>query len=372
MGQPRARWRDEGLAALEGLVPIRNSPRISALFLLAILAATLSSCADRKSEWPTRGWRTSTLEAQGINPGRISAALDYIRANNTGIRSLLIVRNGYLASENYFQGYDRNRLGDLYSVTKSVVSTLVGIAIDQGKIEGLRTPISGLLEYGPPRNPDPLKDAMTIEDALTMRSGLDWTEGDKAYAAFYGSSDAVGFVLGQRMRGSPGGVFNYDSGVVHLLSAGLGKRTGMDSAAFARRYLFGPLGIRRVEWEKDRNGIPIGGWGLRMTPRDMAKLGYLMLRGGSWDGRQVVGKAWVDSATGERVMDTGSPDGLRYGYLWWVYPAVGGFAALGLEGQTILVVPRLDLVVVITASTPDRGHRGIFPLIADYIVPAMR
>ena len=343
-----------------------------ALILLAITALALSSCAGRESEWPTRAWRTSTLEAQGIDPERISAALDYIRESDIGIHSLLIVRNGCLASESYFEGYGKDRLGDLYSVTKSVVSTLVGIAIDQGKIEGTGETISGMLGYGPPRNPDPRKDAMTIEDALTMRSGLDWTEGDQAYMAFFGSADAVGYVLGQRMRTSPGGIFNYDSGVVHLLSAGLGKRTGMDSAAFASRYLFGPLGIHRFEWEKDRSGIPIGGWGLRMTPRDMAKLGYLMLRGGNWDGRQIVGKAWIDSATGLRVRDTGSSDGLGYGYLWWVYPAVEGFAALGLGGQTILVVPRLDLVVVITASTPDRGHRAIFQLIVDYIIPAMR
>jgi CubicO group peptidase (beta-lactamase class C family) len=343
-----------------------------ALFLLAASATTLASCAGRESGWPTNAWRTSTLEAQGIDPGKVAAALDYIRKNDTGIHSLLIVRNGRLVSENYFQGYDKDRMADLYSVTKSVVSTLVGIAIDQGKIDGVWTPISGLLEYGPPRNLDPRKEAMTIEHALTMRSGLDWTEGDRAYSAFYYSPDAVGFVLGQEMRGSPGGAFNYDSGVVHLLSAGLKTRTGMDGAEFARRYLFGPLGIRRFEWERDRSGIPIGGWGLRLTPRDMAKVGYLVLREGEWDGRRIVSKAWLDAATSAQVKETGSPDGLRYGYLWWVYPAVDGFAALGLDGQTILVVPKKDLVVVITASTPDHGHKAIFPLLSSYIVPAAR
>lgn len=298
--------------------------------------------------------------------------LDHIRKSDTGIHSLLIVRNGYLASETYFAGFGKNSLAELYSVTKSVVSTLCGIAIDQGKLGGVREPLADILDYASFRNPDPRKKAIVLEDLLTMRSGLEWTEGDSAYRAFYSSGDSIGYVAGLPMRAAPGALFNYDSGSVHLLAAALAEETGSDPSAYAKRCLFGPLGIERFEWEKDPRGLSIGGWGLRMAPRDMAKLGYLMLRGGEWEGRRIVSKAWIDAATSTQVPDFGNSEGLGYGYLWWIHPAAEGYAALGLDGQTILVVPRLDLVVVITASTPDRGHNSIFALIADYIVPAMR
>jgi CubicO group peptidase (beta-lactamase class C family) len=341
--------------------------------LLALAAAALSACSSRpggSSEWPTREWRTSTPEAQGMESAGIEAAIGSIRAGDTGIHSLLVVKNGYLVSESYFEGFGKDALADLYSVTKSVVSTLCGIAIDRGEVGGVRAPLAGILDYGSFGNPDPRKKAIVLEDLLTMRSGLDWTEGDAAYRAFFYSADSIGYVAGLPMRAAPGAVFNYDSGSVHLLAAALAKETGSDPAKYAGRYLFGPLGIRRFAWEKDPKGLSIGGWGLRMAPRDMAKLGYLMLRGGEWDGKRIVSKAWIDVATAPRVPDFGNPDGLGYGYLWWIYPAVEGFAALGLDGQTILVVPRKDLVVVLTASTPDRGHKLIFPLLRDYIVPA--
>lgn len=339
---------------------------------LAASAAALASCAGRESEWPTRSWRTSTLEAQGIDPGKVAEALDIIRKNDTGIHSLLIVRNGYLVSENYFQGYDKNRLADLYSVTKSVVSTLIGIGIDRGQIASVDVPFTDILNYDSFRNPDPRKRSITIGNLLTMTSGLGWVEGDQAYWSMMSASDPIAYVMGLPLIAKPGIVFNYDSGAVHILSSLIRRSTGMESADFARNFLFEPLGIKRFEWQKDRNGISIGGWGLRLTPRDMAKLGYLVLRGGEWDGKRIVSRAWLDVAAAPRVPDFGNPDGLGYGYLWWVYPAVDGFAALGLDGQTILVIPKKNLVVVTTASTPDHGHKSIWALIREYIIPAAR
>jgi CubicO group peptidase (beta-lactamase class C family) len=335
-------------------------------------AGSLLSCSARagQGEWPTTSWRSSTLEAQGVDATKIAAMLSAIEGGDLGLHSLLIVKNGYLVSENYFQGFDKDRRAEVYSVTKSVVSTLCGIAMDMGKIEGPRLALADVLDYASFRNQDPRKRAITIEDLLTMRSGLEWTEGDRAYMAMMSSPDAVQYVAGQTMVAQPGTVFNYSSGAVHLLSAVLAKKSGMETAKFAARHLFGPLGIRDFAWQKDRAGLSIGGWGLQLRPRDMAKLGYLMLREGRWEGRQILSTSWVDSAVGARVTDTGSADGLQYGYLWWVYPAVRGFAALGLGGQTILVVPGLDLVAVITASTPDHGHKEIFRLMEKYLVPA--
>lgn len=352
---------------------------LASLAVMAVLscragsrAAPAGAAAAVPAAWPTKSWQVSPPEAQGVDGPALAAAADAIAEGGWGIRSLLVVRHGYLVGEYYFEGGDKDALADLYSVTKSVVSTLCGIAIDQGKIAGVRAPLSDFLDYGSLRNPDPRKQAIVLEDLLTMRSGLDWTEGGAAYSSFYAGGDPVASVAGERMRAAPGTAFNYDSGAVHLLSAALAKATGEQAASYAKRFLFGPLGIKRFEWEKDPRGLSVGGWGLRMTSRDMAKLGLLMLRDGAWEGRQVVSKAWVDAATGPRVPDTGSAEGLGYGYLWWVYPAVGGYVALGYDGQAILVVPGKDLVVVVTASTPDHGHGAIFPILAGRIVPAAR
>ena len=139
----------------------------------------------------------------------------------------------------------------------------------------------------------------------------------------------------------------------------------MNTRDFAEKELFRPLGITDVRWDADSQGIPIGGWGLQITPRDMAKLGYLYLRDGVWDGQQIVSSAWVKAAT-EKHTPTDGP--LGYGYQWWTYPKWGAYAALGRYGQMIFVVPDLDLIVVTTAAAG--GHDAIFRLIEQYIVPA--
>ncbi|MDP3177639.1 MAG: serine hydrolase, partial [Spirochaetaceae bacterium] len=307
---------------------------------------------------------------QGMDAAKLDAAIGAIRSGDTGIHSLLVVRNGYLVSETYFEGRDKDTLAEVYSVTKSVISILTGIAIDRGDIADVSRTLSDEALFGPLRDTDPLKRGIAIHDLLTMTSGLEWSEGDAAYRSFYFSEDPAAYVLGQRMAAEPGEVFNYDSGAVHLLSIAISRGAGMETAQYARKYLFQPLGIKRFEWEQDRQGRSIGGWGLTLTPRDMAKIGYLILRGGEWEGERIVSGDWIETSTKASVVDTGSRDGLLYGYLWWISPELEGFAALGLAGQTIFLVPTLDLVVIITASTPDRGHGAIFRLLKDHIVLA--
>ena len=200
-----------------------------------------------------------------------------------------------------------------------------------------------------------------------MRSGLDWQEGDPAYRAMYQSPDWVKFVLDAPMASPPGSRFNYCSGCSHLLSAILQQTTGMHTRDFAEQYLFKPLGLSNVMWETDAAGIPIGGWGLQLTPRDMAKLGYLYLRHGQWDGQQIISARWVETATQKH---TDTDGGLGYGYQWWTYPSLGAYAALGRYGQMIFVIPEADLVVVTTAELD--GHTELFRLIEQYILPAVK
>ena len=354
-------------------------PRIGALFLLGIVAAacsapaapaataTAESTAAPAVYWPTGGWRTAAPEEQNMDGGMIARVLEIIEEENLAFHSLLIIRNGYLVSETYFHGYTEQRKHDLYSVTKSFVATLVGIAIDQGHIAGVD---ARMLDFFPDlayENLDPQKEAMTLEDVLTMRTGLDWEEVDPTFTALYRSPDWVQHLFDLPMAAAPGSSFLYCSGCSHLLSAAVGQATGVPVRDFADEFLLHPLGITKANWETDMQNIPIGGWGLSITPRDMAKLGYLYLHEGMWDGRRIVSAEWVRAAT-RRQTEAGPV--LDYGYQWWTYAYLNAYAALGMYGQTVFVIPEKDLIIVTTAGM--EGHDRIFQLIENYLAPAAK
>ena len=349
------------------------------LLLLNLLTGLLSGCsrsptrsaptlaATNSVYWPTDAWRTSSPEEQGMDSQKLAQMLEAIQQQRLNFHSLLIIRHGYLVSETYFGTYQADTRHELYSCTKSFVSTLIGIALDQGIID--RTD-HRVLDFFPGRtfdHLDSLKEAITLDDLLTMRAGLDWQEGDPAYRAMYQSKDWVQFVLDESMAQAPGSLFNYCSGCSHVLSTILQQATGRNPRDFAEQYLFKPLGISNFKWDSDADGIPIGGWGLQLTPRDMAKLGYLYLRNGQWDGQQVVSAQWVENAT-QKHTETGN--GLGYGYQWWTVPSLGAYAALGLYGQMIFVNPESDLIIVTTAQL--NNHDKIFQLIEQTILPAVQ
>jgi len=353
---------------------------IMLLLLLCILAVIPSGCQGQLSmgmpsatpqpaldapAWPTAGWRTSSPAEQGMDAAKLSEMLEAVKSQNLNLHSLLVIRNGAIVSENYFGSNDPNTRHELYSCTKSFIATLVGMAIDKGAISGIGQPVVGFFPNRTFKNANALKSSMTLEHLLTMTSGLDWLEGDPTYQAMYMSRDWVGYVMDISMRSLPGGAFNYCSGCSHVLSAIIQASTRMNTRDFAEKELFRPLGITNVRWDADAQGLPIGGWGLQITPRDMAKLGYLYLHDGIWDGQQIVSSAWVKAAT-EKHTPTDGP--LGYGYQWWTYPQWGAYAALGRYGQMIFVVPDLNLIVVTTAAAG--GHDAIFRLIDEYIVPA--
>jgi CubicO group peptidase (beta-lactamase class C family) len=211
-----------------------------------------------------------------------------------------------------------------------------------------------------------MKEDMILEDVLTMRTGLGWVEGMEAYRGLTSSGDAVSYVLNFNMVDSPGAEFNYCSGCSHLLSAIVQETTGMNTLDYANERLFDPLGISNVYWETDWSGIPIGGWGLELAARDMAKFGYLYLNNGFWDGQQVVPEDWVRVSTeaGREV-----EPGLDYCYQWWVFPDDNMYAAQGLGGQKIYVLPDLDMVVVFTADMQDTSLE--LDLVLEWIIPAV-
>jgi CubicO group peptidase (beta-lactamase class C family) len=359
--------------------PIYFSTQV--VVLLCLLSAILAGCSSSPASatpskvptltsavdtyWPTEAWRTSIPEEQGMDSQRLAQMLTMIQQQHMNLHSLLIIRNGYLVSETYFGEYQPDTRHELYSCTKSFISTLVGIALDQGYIDRTDQRVVDFFPEQKFANLDEEKKAMTLEDLLTMRSGLDWQEADPVYGAMYRSSDWVQFVLDKPMAQPPGSQFNYCSGCSHILSAILQQTTGMNPRDFAEQYLFQPLGISNIQWDTDATGIPIGGWGLQITPRDMAKLGYLYLQEGQWDRQQIISAKWVENATQKHTETDGA---LGYGYQWWTYPSLAAYTAMGRYGQTIFVIPEANLVIVTTAQMDN--HDEVFDLIEQYILPA--
>jgi CubicO group peptidase (beta-lactamase class C family) len=319
------------------------------------------------SYWPTDGWRTSSLEEQEMDPALLAQMFKTIDERHLIIDSVLVIRNGYIVAEKYYPPYTSDTRHRLYSCTKSFISALIGMAIEDGYIDGVKNPVLDFFPHRTFMNLDELKQSMTLEDLLTMRSGLDWEEGMPEYQAMQATRDWVGFVLNKTMAVEPGSQFNYCSGCSHVMSAIIQETTGVSTLEFAQRRLFEPLNISNFHWGLDGSGIPNGGWGLEMTPRDMAKFGYLFLNEGTWDGQQIVPSNWVRLST-----QTGLPTGevVDYAYQWWVDSASGLYAAQGLNGQKIYVIPGLELVVVFTANMDDTTP--IFELVEDWVIPAAR
>jgi CubicO group peptidase (beta-lactamase class C family) len=313
------------------------------------------------------GWLTSSPAEQGMDPQKIADMLQTVQQKHINLHSLLVIRHGFIVSENYFQTYDRERLHEIYSCTKSFISTLVGIAVDQGYIKRLDQKVLDFFPGQTFEGQNALKDSITLDDMLTMTSGLGWNESDETITDLYMSGNWAKFVLDLPMADPPGMKFNYCTGCTHVLSVVLNNAVGTDTRSFALKNLFEPLGIKDYFWMVDKAGIANGGWGLQLTSRDMAKLGYLFLHEGVWEGKQVVSQSWVKTATQKHVPTDGP---LGYGYQWWVYPSYGAFTALGMEGQTIFVIPSMDLIIVTTAEIAD--HQPIFDLIDQYIVPSIQ
>ena len=351
--------------------------------IISLLAVLLSACAPvatpistaapilptatlTDSYWPTEGWRTSTPEEQGIDSKKLEAMLAEIKERKIDVHSLLIIRNGYLVSETYFEPYQQDLKQDMQSVGRSFTSALIGIAIDKGYIDGVDQRI---LDFFPDRtfaNLDKQKEAMTLEDVLTMRSGLEGEE-DPYYQAMQNSPDWIQYLLDKPIVDPPGSRWSYCAGCSHILTVILQETTGMNPGDFAEQNLFQPLGISAGYWMTDPAGIPYGAGGFNLTPRDMAKLGYLYLRNGQWDGQQIVSSEWVETSTRTHAdVDVNAHFG--YGYHWFTVPEMGGYAALGGGGQIILVIPESDLVIVTTAKTEE----SLFELFDKYILPAIQ
>lgn len=296
------------------------------------------------------------------------------------VRSCLIIHRGHMVLEYYKNRKVASQPQNIHSVTKSFVSALVGICLDQGLIPSLETPILEFFPQMTTKALDPRSRSITVDHLLTMTPGYDWPEfGEwQAFCKMFYASHWVRYVLERPMECNPGERMNYNTGATHLLTAIIQRVTGMTAAAFAERHLFKPLGIKEYRWYEDPQGVNNGGSGMALMPIDMAKFGYLYLQKGRWAGQQVIPAAWAESSTLPQYLTYG--DIGHYARHWWVgtldptqaLTDVNRFHfALGFGGQYIIVVPAEEMVVTMTS---ELFHDSLIPLRAfkELVLPACR
>jgi CubicO group peptidase (beta-lactamase class C family) len=337
--------------------------------------------------WPTQEWRRADPAAAGMDVKKLADLEATIGRQYPNTNGVVIVRKGYIVFEKYYNGCTPQDTHNVASVTKSVLSALIGIAIDAGYIKSVEQKV---LEFFPEYVSAPgeiQKRTITLKHLLTMTAPIAWKKVDSSgfepLDRLRRQKDWVKFVLDMLGRNGQPGRFQYSTAGAHLLSAVITRATGVCAREFANERLFRPLGMKEIPdhsmgtfslddvfgknvrgWIKDPTGNTTGGWGLTLSPADMARFGFLYLNRGVWDGRQVISEKWIDESLALNAN--------KYGYLWWLREAGGdfAFAALGDGGNVICCIPQKDLVVAI-ASRLIMKARDRWPLIEECIVPAV-
>ncbi len=319
---------------------------------------------------PPAGGRYTAAEPLSLEPAaRAGAQLPRLR-------SLLVSHRGELVLERYYGGARATQAANIKSASKSVISALVGIAVARGQITSLDQPIA---DYFPElaRDPDKRKREITIEDLLTMRSGLESTSG-RDYGAWVQSPNWVRYVLNRPLIAEPGTRVEYSTGTSHLLSAIITRATKTTTWQFAQETLARPLGFSLPRWLQDPQGIYFGGNEMSMTPRQMVRFGELYLNDGRAGGTQVLPKDWIAKTRVPRGRSRWGSD-REYGYGFWIRDLAGhdSYYAWGYGGQFVFIVPDLQLVVVTTSrsdvSRERRDHLGaIYDLVEQQIIPAIQ
>ncbi|MFZ0533925.1 MAG: serine hydrolase [Anaerolineales bacterium] len=302
--------------------------------------------------WPTEGWQSNTPEQQGLDSAKIAEGLESIQQNHIPIHSLMIAINGYAVVEATFYPYDSSSPHNVGSVTKALITTLIGIAIDQGKLKIDDRMVAFFPTYTIAHR-DAQKDRIMIKDLLSMSSGMECAglPTEATQREMEASMNWVQFALDRPVIHNPGTTFVYCGPDMHLLSAILQAATGMTALEFAQQNLFEPLGFREVLWPSDPQGINMGAGNVRLFPEDMTKLGFLYLQRGHWDNLQIIPPSWVKDA----LHLQGIADGDPYGYGWRVNNGDNGyeFYTEGMGGQRILVIPGLNTILVTTGGGFD-------------------
>ena len=329
--------------------------------------------------FPTAHWQKANLLEMNISTKKLDALDDIIKSDYANICGLAVIKSGFMAYEKYFNGCTPDDAIHVASLTKSVLSALIGIAVDKGYIKSVNEKaLSFFPEYALDTT-DSVKEDIAIHHLLTMTAPYAFEDWHEPFEAMCACPDWIAYILDILGHSGSLGAFKYSSAGAHLLSAILTRATGQSAREFANEHLFAPLGMRQIAnhemkgygfddlfgknvrgWVSDPAGSSAGGWGLCLTARDMARFGLLYLRGGRWKEIQVISKEWVDAST------KANPN--RYGYLWWLGED-DDYMALGDGGNVIYCIPSTNLVIAIASSFIPNASDRLF-LIKEHILPA--
>jgi len=307
--------------------------------------------------WPTADWRTCRPEDVGMDSSALYTAYEYAAGSAFVTEGIAVVRRGYIVGEEYFRGYGPTTRFSSFSVAKSFLSAVVGVAIDGGFVPGVDQLAYPYFDAWKAPGTDERKRAITVRHLLTMSSGLRFTDASSGGWAgtdiegILNADDSVAYVLDLPSVAEPGTLWNYSSGDSILLSGIVQAATGRTVLELGREHIFERIGMGTLTWSSDQTGHTIGGWGVGATVREYARFGYLYLKGGRWNGEVLVPETWV-----RQSLTAARPSVAWYGFQWWLAPSFSGdaryslpgdtFAAQGLYLQKIFVVPSRDLVVV--------------------------
>ena len=384
----------------------KGGGRLRCLGLTAMLVLAATAAARGQTGTPCGiptalddGWTIATPESVGLDGARLCGIRARLREMEADVHAVVIVRHGKLVFEQYFSGYDEpwdqgggqhtfnaTTKHDMRSASKSVVSLLVGIAIDRKLIASADEPVVKFYpEYADVKSPG--WDQITLRHLLTMSSGMQWDENrgwtdpknDEPHLG--NETDPIRYVLSKPVAKPPDALWTYNGGGTDLLGNILERVSGKPLEVFAREVLFQPLGISDVEWKNYPQNKKVAAAGLRIRPRDAAKIGQLLLNRGAWDGKPIVSADWIEQSIKPRFQAVGYFSGLFfYGQQWWLGRSISEgtevkwISAMGSGGQRIFIVPDRDLVVMTTSGLYFRAHQGdgALDMLTNFILPSVR
>ncbi len=360
---------------------MKTTAKILSYFLVSILII-FSSCSEDpvSPEFTSYNWPTSSPEKQGMNSVTLLQAIS--RGEELGfVDCILVIRNGYLVTEKYYNGYNKDTPHNVKSVSKSFLSAMTGIALRDGHLDSLG---ARMLDFFPEyiyASIDPRKYDITVRHLLMMRGGIDIDQ--NLYEQIYSTANWIKATIELPLIYDPGTSFAYNTFLTHLLSGVITKASGMSTMSFAGQNLFEHMDIECADWKQDPQGYYFGGNNMYFTPRNMARLGYLYMNDGMLDGKQIVPAEWVEESltnfTNFNNSVWGDLNNVNYGYLWWLgeIKSYEVFLAIGYCGQFVICFPALNMIVVTTSNTnfnwdtADQHERSILNIVANYIVTAV-
>ncbi|RXZ78541.1 class C beta-lactamase-related serine hydrolase [Paenibacillaceae bacterium] len=337
----------------------------------------------QRNYWPTSAWQAADPATLRMDVEKLSELEPVIKSEYSNINSIVVIRNGYIAYENYFNGYSPDDTHHVASVTKTIISALIGIAIDTGYIKNVDQKVLDFFPEYVPDTADGQNREITLRHLLTMTAPYPFDDWREPLDQMCMQPDWVKYTLDRVGQNGSIGTFKYSTAGAHLLSSIITRSTGKSAREFANEYLFQPIGMKEIPnyemtsfgfedlfgrnvkgWVTDPSSHSTGGWGLTLNSRDMARFGFLYLNRGIWDQNPIISRTWIDESTAM------NPN--KYGYLWWLHEEDGviAYVARGDGGNMICCLPEQDIVIAI-ASEFMMNPRERWTLIKEHIIPAV-